>query len=119
MSDMDALLTKKLSGTPYYAHTNLVVISEELAKKEGLPPILDELSRGIELRTTTKMVIAKETKAKSLLTTLTETDRVPSTNVIKTLENTERMLGEAVTINYRNWKRLLKRMDWPCLRKGS
>ncbi|OAH57983.1 MULTISPECIES: Ger(x)C family spore germination protein [Bacillaceae] len=99
LSDMDALLTKKLSRAPYYAHTDLVVISEELAKEEGLPPILDELDRDIEFRTTTAIVIAKETKAKDLLTTLTGTDRIPSTNIVKTLDETEKILGENLRVD--------------------
>lgn len=98
LSEMDARITKKLSRTPYYAHTNLIIISEELAKEKGLPPILDELDRDIEFRTTTKVVIAKDTKARNLLTILTDMDKIPSTQITKTMEITEGALGENVNV---------------------
>ncbi|OKL35678.1 Ger(x)C family spore germination protein [Domibacillus mangrovi] len=98
LSDMDARITKTLSRTPYYAHTNLIIISDELAKEKGLLPILDELERDSEFRTsTTTIIIAKDTKAQNLIRTLTDMEKLPSLQLNKTLETAEKNLGENVT----------------------
>lgn len=90
---------EKVSRRLYYSHTNLVVISEELAKKEGIMKIFDALERDPEFRTTTPVVIAHQTKAKNILVTLTALDKIPSNKVIKTLEFSEKRWGEFFKVN--------------------
>jgi spore germination protein KC len=107
LSDMNTLITQEISRRPYYAHTELVIISDELAREEGLPPVMDELERDIQFRTTTTVVIAKDTKARHLLTTLTGLDKIPSVKIAKTLEVTEEMLGETLNVDVHNLINLL------------
>lgn len=89
---------KKVSRRLYYAHTNLLVISEELAR-EGVLNIFDALERDPEFRTTTGIIIAKGTTAEELVTTLTILDKIPMTKVTKELQTNEKMLGESIRIN--------------------
>lgn len=90
--------TKKISRRLYYAHANLLVISEELAR-EGILNIIDALERDPEFRTTTEMIIAKDTTAEEVVTTLTILDKLPVTKITKELQNTEKMLGENIAVN--------------------
>ncbi|MED4869589.1 Ger(x)C family spore germination protein [Geobacillus stearothermophilus] len=87
---------KKLSRILYYAHTNLVVISEELAR-QGLNGVFDAIERNQEFRTTTKLVIAHGHSAKEVLSVLTPIDKIPANQIIKTLEFSEMALGQTIS----------------------
>lgn len=88
--------SKKLSRILYYAHTNLVVISEELAR-QGLNGVFDAIERNNEFRTTTKLVIAHGHSAKEVLSVLTPIDKIPANQIIKTLEFSEMALGQTIS----------------------
>uniref|UniRef100_UPI0015F3F02C Ger(x)C family spore germination protein n=1 Tax=Priestia aryabhattai TaxID=412384 RepID=UPI0015F3F02C len=86
----------RISRRLYYAHTNLVVVGEKLARKEGLNTLIDGLDRDPEFRNTSTLVIAKNSTAADLVKTLTPVDKIPANKVLKTLEFTERKWGENV-----------------------
>jgi spore germination protein KC len=90
--------TKKISRHLYYSHINLLVISEELAK-EGVLNILDACERDPGFRTTTEVVIAKDTSAEEIISTLTILDKLPVLKITKELQSTEAMLGENLKVN--------------------
>ncbi|KIL48222.1 Ger(x)C family spore germination protein [Jeotgalibacillus soli] len=83
----------KISRRLYMAHTNLLVISEELAREEGIIKILDAFERDPEIRPTTTIVIAHEAKAEDIVKSLTAIDNIPADKVVKTLETSERVWG--------------------------
>lgn len=89
----------KVSRRLYFAHTNLVVISEKLAKEEGLDYVLDNLDRDTEFRTTATIVVAHKTKAENIVKILTPIDKIPSNKVNKTLDFTEAQYGRVVKTN--------------------
>jgi spore germination protein KC len=89
--------TKSISRRLYYAHSNLVVVSEDLAK-EGILDSLDALERDPEFRTTSQIIIARNSKAEDILTTLTNIDKLPVEKITKGLESTERRLGENIQV---------------------
>ncbi|GGP14991.1 Ger(x)C family spore germination protein [Oceanobacillus neutriphilus] len=89
----------KVSRDLYFAHTSLLVISEELAKEEGLSSILDAMERGLEFRTTTNIVISRDMKAGDFVQVLTAIDQVPAEKAIKSLEFTEKLYGENIATN--------------------
>lgn len=93
--------SSRVSRRLYYAHTNLLVISDKLAKKEGITTILDALDRDPEFRKTATVVIAHNTKAADIVKTLTPIDKIPANKVIKTLKFTEKRWGEYVNISVR------------------
>lgn len=87
--------TKKVSRRLYYAHTNLVVVSEEVARDKNLMlNLLDAFSRDPEFRTTTEFLIARDTTAEQLVSTLTILDKLPVSKITKELKATETMKGE-------------------------
>ncbi|MBU8690796.1 Ger(x)C family spore germination protein [Priestia megaterium] len=86
----------RISRRLYYAHTNLVVVGEKLARKEGLNTLIDGLDRDPEFRNTSTLVVAKNSTAADLVKTLTPVDKIPANKVLKTLEFTERKWGENV-----------------------
>ncbi|MED4298495.1 Ger(x)C family spore germination protein [Priestia megaterium] len=88
--------SSRISRRLYYAHANLVVIGEKMARESGLNPLIDVLDRDPEFRTTATMVIANHSTAADLVQTLTPVDKIPANKVLKTLEFTERKWGENV-----------------------
>ncbi|MEH7086647.1 Ger(x)C family spore germination protein [Neobacillus drentensis] len=92
--------TKKVSRRLYYAHTNLVVVSEEVARDRTLMlKMLDAFARDPEFRTTTEIVIARDSTAEEIVTTLTILDKLPVTKITKELKFTEAMKGENMSIS--------------------
>ncbi|PFG03438.1 Ger(x)C family spore germination protein [Bacillus sp. es.034] len=88
--------SSKISRRLYYAHANLVVIGEDLAREEGVATIIDAIDRDHEFRITTTMVIANHSSAEDLLRTLTPVDKIPANKVLKTLEFSEKTWGHNV-----------------------
>ncbi|WHY00227.1 Ger(x)C family spore germination protein [Neobacillus sp. DY30] len=99
IAELSRNTSRKLSRRLYYAHTNLVVISEDLAKKESISNILDPLERDAQFRNTAILVIAQEKKASDIVKVLTAIDKIPSNKVIKTLKITEKTWGENIAVN--------------------
>ncbi|WP_343311379.1 Ger(x)C family spore germination protein [Bacillus atrophaeus] len=89
----------KISRRLYYSHTNLVVISEKLAREDGLNDVFDNLERDTEFRTTATVVIAHKTKAENIIKVLTPIDKIPSNKVNKTLDFTESQYGKNIKTN--------------------
>ncbi|MFP7298922.1 Ger(x)C family spore germination protein [Neobacillus niacini] len=99
--------SRKLSRRLYYAHTNLVVIGEDLAREEPLTTILDSLERDAAFRSTAILVIAQGSKASDIVKVLTAIDKIPSNKIIKTLKFTERTWGENIAITMQDAIKIL------------
>jgi spore germination protein KC len=91
-------LTKKLSRRLYYAHTNLVVLSDKLSK-ENMLNVFDAFEREPEFRTTTEIIIARKSTAEELVTALTILDKLPVSKISKQIQTSEKMLGENIKVN--------------------
>ncbi|EKN65710.1 germination protein, Ger(x)C family [Neobacillus bataviensis LMG 21833] len=90
--------TKVISRRLYYAHTNLIAVSEEIAK-DGLLDILDALDREPEFRTTTELVVTRKIPAIVLVSALANLDKLPVNKITKEIDSTEMMLGENMSVN--------------------
>ncbi|MCM2533070.1 hypothetical protein NDK43_12555 [Neobacillus pocheonensis] len=77
--------TKKVSRQLYYAHTNLLVISEEIAKTQMLN-VFDALERDPVFRTTTYIVISRNTSADVVVSSLSLLDKLPANKITKELQ---------------------------------
>ncbi|MGE7186781.1 Ger(x)C family spore germination protein [Peribacillus sp. NPDC006672] len=97
--EMDIVASTKISRDMYFAHANLIVISEEIAKEEGINAVFDAFERSPEFRATTRIVIARGVKARDIVETLTAIDKVTAEKIIKTIESTEKQQGGSVNIN--------------------
>lgn len=98
MLDAARLGSKNVSRQIYYAHANLVVIGEDLAR-EGLMELFDVMERDPQFRTTSSIVIAENTTAEDLLKMLTPIDKLPANKITKTLKFTEKALGENMDVS--------------------
>lgn len=83
----------KISRELYHSHSNLIVLSEEVAQEDGIENVLDAFEREAEIRSTARLVIAHNTKAGDLLKSLTAVDKIPAEKVNGTLEFTEKSRG--------------------------
>ncbi|WP_175991525.1 Ger(x)C family spore germination protein [Bacillus sp. Marseille-Q1617] len=88
--------SSKISRRIYYAHTNLVVVGENLAREEGVDTIIDAIDRDHEFRITTTMVITHQSTAEELVKALTPVDKIPANKVLKTLEFTQKIGGKSI-----------------------
>ncbi|MDR7235648.1 Ger(x)C family spore germination protein [Neobacillus drentensis] len=92
--------TKEVSRRLYYAHTNVVVVSEEVARERTqFLNLLDSFARDPEFRTTTEILIARDASAEEIVTTLTILDKLPVTKITKEIKSTEAMKGENFSIS--------------------
>ncbi|MBO0999926.1 Ger(x)C family spore germination protein [Bacillus sp. SD075] len=97
--ELDSIASTKISRDMYFAHANLIVIGEELAKEDGINDFFDAFERSPEFRATTRIVIARGVKAKDIVETLTAIDKVSAEKIIKTIETTEKIQGKNISIN--------------------
>ncbi|KSU81940.1 spore germination protein KC [Fictibacillus enclensis] len=98
MDEISRRMSTKVSRNLYYAHANLLVISEELAKKKGILPILDAFDRDPTFRNTATVVISHQAKAADLVKTLTAIDKIPANKMIKMLRFSERVYGGTMNV---------------------
>ncbi|MEH7071083.1 Ger(x)C family spore germination protein, partial [Priestia megaterium] len=91
--------SSRISRRLYYAHANLIVIGERMAREDGVNPLMDALDRDPEFRNTSTMVIANHSTAADLVKALTPVDKIPANKVMKTLEFTQRKWGETVKVS--------------------
>lgn len=98
MDELSRRMSTKVSRNLYYAHSNLLVISDKLAKEKGILPILDAFDRDANFRNTATVVIAHKTEAANIVKTLTAIDKLPANKVIKLLRFSERVWGQAINV---------------------
>ncbi|NHC39668.1 Ger(x)C family spore germination protein [Bacillus sp. MM2020_1] len=92
--------TKEVSRRLYYAHTNVVVVSEEVARERTqFLNLLDSFARDPEFRTTTEILVARDSSAEEIVTTLTILDKLPVTKITKEIKSSEAMKGENFSIS--------------------
>ncbi|SFL78870.1 Ger(x)C family spore germination protein [Salibacterium qingdaonense] len=101
LTEINRKLSKKVSRHIYFAHTNLVVISEKLAQEEGIMPVLDVLERDHEFRSSAQIVISHQSDAEDIMKTLSSIDKVPANKIINTMKSTEKVWGEHVSVSVR------------------
>ncbi|WP_209124524.1 Ger(x)C family spore germination protein [Alkalihalobacillus sp. BA299] len=86
--------TQKVPRKLYFPHTNLIVISEQFAKEEGIEKVIDWFERDHEFRTNIQVIIARETKAEEILKIQSPVERISAKKITTELETTEKVWGE-------------------------
>ncbi|MFB1100496.1 Ger(x)C family spore germination protein [Terribacillus sp. JSM ZJ617] len=97
--EISGKISEKISREPYYSHANLLIFSEELAREEGIASFLDAFDRGNQFRTTTRIIIARDTLASNMLKILTTIENVPAEKIMKNIISTQEHWGESVDVN--------------------
>lgn len=82
--------TKEMSRRLYFAHLQAWVIDENLAKKSGVRDFLDLLYRDPEIREDIPILITKNCKVESVLSTQFPIDSVNGITIKKHLESTQK-----------------------------
>ncbi|MED3652225.1 Ger(x)C family spore germination protein [Heyndrickxia sporothermodurans] len=92
------IASKEISRKVYYAHANLVIIGEELARGD-ITKIFDIVERNPQFRTTASIVVAENSRAIDMLKILTPIDKLPANKITKALKFTEKALGESIDVS--------------------
>ncbi|ULO09230.1 Ger(x)C family spore germination protein [Paenibacillus sp. 19GGS1-52] len=85
--------SKKVARQLFFAHTQLLVIGESLAKS-GINGIFDVFERSHELRLNSIVIVSRETDASSVLKILLPIESIPALAVVKKNKNTAKLWGE-------------------------
>ncbi len=88
--------SKKVPRQLFFAHLQLVVIGEELAK-QGIEDLFDFFERSKEPRLTTMVLVARGSEAKPVISTLTSLEKIPANSVAGKVKMSSILLSE----NYR------------------
>ncbi|WP_336634860.1 Ger(x)C family spore germination protein [Lysinibacillus fusiformis] len=89
-----ALSPRKL----YFAHLQLVVIGEELAKN-GLRDTVDFLARDQEIRNDFTLIVSQQATAKDVLNVLTPIEKVPANRMLNSLKVTQDAWGSTLDVD--------------------
>jgi spore germination protein KC len=78
-------------------HVRIFIIGEELAK-EGIEEVFDLMERDPEPRMTTRVFIAKDSDAETILKTLSMMENIPANSILGKVKVTSEVLGESYEV---------------------
>jgi spore germination protein KC len=90
--------SQKVSRQLFFAHSQIVIIGEELAK-EGIDPLFDFLDRAPELRLNSKLLVARGTDATSILKMLTPLEDISAEALNKRVDISSSIFGKTINVN--------------------
>lgn len=85
--------SKKASRQLFFAHTQLIIVGEQVAKS-GIHPLFDIFERSHELRLNSIVLISRHDSAASILKVLLPIENLPSLGMVKKTRNTAAVWGE-------------------------
>ena len=88
--------SQKVPRQLFFAHLQLVVIGEKLAK-QGIQDLFDFFERSKEPRLTTMVLVARGSEAKPIISTLTSLEKIPANSITGKVKMSSILLSE----NYR------------------
>ena len=88
--------SKKVPRQLFFAHLQLVVVGEKLAK-HGIQDLFDFFERSKEPRLTTMVLVARGSDAKPIISTLTSLEKIPANSITGKVKMSSILLSE----NYR------------------
>lgn len=92
-------INQKLPKTPYIGHTEVIVISEEIAQTNMIN-VMDFFLRNPESRKEIYVLVSKDVPAKDTLSILTPLESFPSQNIKSNIEAAENEIASTYTIKY-------------------
>lgn len=87
-------IAPKLPQELFFPHVQLLVIGEELARKEGIQDLFDWIERDSQFRTLFPVLVVRNNTAKSVLEIMTSLEPIPSAKIVGGLESTQKTWGE-------------------------
>lgn len=85
---------KRAANKLYFAQSNIVILSQQIAKEEGVNSMLDWFTRDPEIRETLHLVISKEKSAEELLRADKLTGTTVSTDIQNIVEKDQSITGD-------------------------
>ncbi|WP_342532521.1 Ger(x)C family spore germination protein [Lysinibacillus sp. FSL K6-0057] len=90
-------LTTLTPRKPYYAHAQIIIVGEEMAK-EGMNSILDLFQRDPEGRSEFNIIVSHEATALEILSILTPLEDIPASKMFKSLKVSEAVWGTTESV---------------------
>lgn len=90
-------MTTETARKLYFAHLQIVVLGDELAK-EGMAEPLDLVSRDHEFRNDFDVIVAHDATADEVLNVLTPIEKVPANKLLNSLKTSEKTWGTTQSI---------------------
>lgn len=100
---------RRMLNKLYFGNTQIVVVSNEIAKTDGLSTIVDWFLRDAEVRETVDIVISEQKTAKEILTTAEGNSPVVSYDIEKILNADNKATSSAIVVEIYNTFNTLKR----------
>lgn len=100
---------KRMLNKLYFGNTQVIVVSNEIAKKDGLNTIVDWFLRDSECRETISVVISQQKTAKEILTTSEGNSPIVSYDIEKILDADNDVTSSAIVVQTYNAFDTLKR----------
>ncbi|SFL53572.1 spore germination protein KC [Paenibacillus sp. 1_12] len=94
-------IINKNSRKLYFAHNQVLVIGEELARK-GINQLFEYIDRSPEIRTDFFLLIAKGAKAEDVLSINTPIAKIPGIKINQNVSNVEKSLGVSYKVSIRD-----------------
>ncbi|MEK5486951.1 Ger(x)C family spore germination protein [Lysinibacillus sp. FSL M8-0355] len=91
-------MTTNAARKPYFAHLQVVVLGEDLAK-EGISDSLDLIVRDHEFRKDFDVIMSHEATAKEVLNVLTPIEKIPANKMLNSLDVSEKAWGATIAVN--------------------
>lgn len=92
----------------YLAHLRVLVFGEQLARK-GLIEILDYVSRSHEIRSDFYMLVAKQSKARDILSVLTPFEKIPADSLFSSIKLSDKRWAATGRITLQHFITVLDR----------
>jgi spore germination protein KC len=90
-------LTNKNSRRVYFAHNQVLVIGEDMARK-GVERLFEFIERDPEVRLDFYVFVAKQAKASDILKITTPIENIPARRMHESIENVEKNFGTAYSV---------------------
>ncbi len=83
-------LTSKINRKSFFAHVQLIVISEEVAQ-HSISEMIDFFERDNQTRRRSEVLIAKGIKAKTVLDIESKLEKIPAVHIVESLETSDEL----------------------------
>lgn len=83
----------------YFAHLQMLIIGEELARKKGISEILDLFSRHREIRTDFYIAVSRGVKAEDILKILTPIEKIPGNRMLISIEMSQKLWADTIGVH--------------------
>lgn len=88
---------KQLSSKLYFGNTQVIIISQSIARDDGLHSILDILLRDAEIRETMDLVISQESTARDLILPTGKTSGAVSYDIVRIVREDNRIVNATIS----------------------